>query len=75
LQAWVVGKGRVVEDIVGQTCWEASVESAADVVVGSVEDVAAELDVTVSGAVDFAVAEATVKVVCTSEWVYARSRL
>jgi DNA-binding transcriptional regulator YdaS (Cro superfamily) len=54
---------------------EASVESAAGAVVGSVGDIAAELDVKVFGVVDFAVVEVTVEVVYTSEWVYAHSRL
>jgi hypothetical protein len=71
LQAWVVDKGHVVEDIVGQTCLEASVEIAADVVVGSVEDVAAELDVKVVGVVGFAVVEVTLEVERISELVYA----
>jgi hypothetical protein len=64
-----------VEDIVEQTCLEASVEIAADVVVGSVVGIAAELDVKVFGVVDFAVVEVMMEVVCISEWVYAHSRL
>jgi hypothetical protein len=64
-----------VEDIVGQTCLKAFVEIAADVVVGSVEDIAAELDVKVFGVVDFAVVEVTLEVERISEWVYACSRL
>jgi hypothetical protein len=54
---------------------EAFVEIAADVVVGSVEDIAAELDVEVFGLVDFAVVEVTLEVERISEWVYAHSRL
>jgi hypothetical protein len=54
---------------------EASVEIAADVVVGSVEEIAAELDVKVLGVVDFAVVEVTMEVERISEWVYAHSRL
>ena len=65
-----------MEDIVEQTyVEEAFVGSAAEVVVGSVGGIAAELDVKASGAVGFAVMDVMAEVVCISEWAYAHSRL
>jgi len=54
---------------------EAFVGSAAEVVVGSVEGIAAGLDVKASGAVGSAVVEVMAEVVCVSERACAHSRL
>lgn len=56
MQAWLVGKGRVVKDIVEQTCVEAFAGNAVNAVVGTAEDTAAALDVGVSAVVDYAAA-------------------
>ena len=65
-----------MEDIVEQTyVEEAFVGSAAEVVVGSVGGIAAELDVKASGAVGFAVMDVMAQVVCISESEYVRLRM
>ena len=75
MQALVVDEGRVGEDIVEQTYSEAFVGSAAEVVVDSVEGIAAELDAKASDVVGFAVVEAMAEVVCISESECAHWRL
>ena len=67
MQAWLVGKGRVVEDIVEQTCLEASAGNAVGAVVDIVEGTAAVLDGWVSGVDDFVAVEVMAQVVCISE--------
>lgn len=74
MQALVVDEGRGVEDVVGQIYARPSAGSAAEVVVGSVEGIAAELDVKASDAVGSVVVEAMAQVVCTSESEYVRLR-
>lgn len=67
MQAWLVGKGRVVEDIVEQICLEASAGNAVGAVVGIAEGTAAVLDGWVSDVVDFVAVEVMAQVACISE--------